>query len=415
MKRAATILTLTLLVASAAHGGGFQVAAQGSRAMGMGLAYTAVAGDATAIYYNPAGLALQRDGEIIFGAMWATKTEASFTPSAGPGEEGRIGNDILPQLYVSHPFGTRIVAGVGVYAPFGLPVKWEPSFSGRSISYTALLKTLNVNPSVALRLSDHLMIGVGGDYMFSKVQLQRSLWFGGPEAQTKLTGDLFDNHGIGWNAGVLWTSGPLRLGAAYRSAIDVDHDVTINAYSSGVPAIDAAVALNTGAAMVDIEFPSSLNLGAAYTFGTTTIAVDLDRTHWSSFEKLQVFRGATPVLTRNTNWDDAWAYRLGIEKKLGPIVWRAGVYRDQTPQPAADVGPILPDADRNGYTIGVSIGAPGGLIPSIDVADVYVRFADRNAAAVPTVLPPPAGALGMQPGRYATTGNELSLNAHWKW
>jgi long-chain fatty acid transport protein len=416
MKRAVVILVMILL-APAAFAAGFQIAAQGARAMGMGGAYTAVAEDATAIWYNPAGLTQHRDGEFVFGSMWATKTDFSFTPNGGATQDGRSGNDILPQVYLSQPFGGRYVAGIGVNTPFGLPVKWEPSFTGRSIAYTSLLRTINVNPTVAMAVTPNFSIGFGADYMFSKVQLQRSLWFGGPEAQTKLKNELFDDHGWGWNAGLMWTSGDWRLGATYRSSIDVDHDVTVTAFSSGNAAIDAAVARGTGPATVKIEYPSSLNLGVAYVRGNMTFSVDLDRTDWSSFDQLQVLRGTTALLSRNTNWDDSWAWRFGFRKESGPLTWRLGFYRDQTPQPSADVGPILPDADRNGYSIGISLGAPGGIWPSVDIADIYVKFSDRNGPAVPTVLPTltTAGALGLAAGTYATTGNELALNLHWNW
>jgi long-chain fatty acid transport protein len=411
MKRIALLLTL-VLAAPAAFGAGFQLSAQGSRAMGMGLAYTAVAEDGTAIFYNPAGLATMKgNGELVFGAMWATKTDFSFTPTGGTEQEGRKGDDFVPQVYVSQRFG-HIVAGVGVYTPFGLPVKWEQDFSGRSIAYTSLLKTLNVNPTIAGNIGNFSW-GVGGDYMYSKIQLQRSLYFGIAEVPAKFKGELFDNSGWGWNAGVLYRLGAWRLGGAYRSAIDIDHDVTLTAFPSGNAAVDAGVAALIGPATVDIEYPSSLNLGIAYQMGNTIISADFDRTDWSSFDTLRAVRGTTVLLARNTNWDDSSAYRLGVQHQTGPVFWRAGVYRDRTPQPGADVGPILPDADRTGYTLGVGFGAPGGWVPSIDISDVYVRFQDRSAAAVATNLA--TRTLGMPAGTYSTTGNELALNAHWKW
>lgn len=410
-----SIVSAVLLIATSAFGSGFQLTAQGSRAMGMGMAYTAVASDSTAIYYNPAGLAFLDDkGEVILGAMWAKKLDFSFTPSGGIEEEGRTGDDIVPQIYASQQFGP-IRAGIGVNTPFGLPVKWESSFSGRSIAYTALLRTLNVNPTISGKAGNFAW-GVGADYMLSKVQLQRSLFFGGPEAQAKLSTELRDNSAWGWNAGVLWRLGIWRLGASYRSQIQMDHDLEVTAYPSGVPAIDTALAATlTGPATVDIEFPASLNLGVAVDLGNTIVAVDVDRTDWASFDQLTVLRGTTPILERATRWQDAWAYRLGVERQFanGGFVLRAGIYRDETPQPSADVGPILPDANRTGYSLGISIGAPGGWIPSIDISDVYVKFQDRSAAAVPTNLA--TRTLGMPAGTYQTTGNELSVNAHWTW
>ena len=62
---------------------------------------------------------------------------------------------------------------------------------------------------------------------------------------------------------------------------------------------------------------------------------------------------------RATAWKDTWAYRVGLERKFATC-WalRGGYYYDNTPQPEKDVGPILPDNDRNVYTLGFGYNTP---------------------------------------------------------
>src|SRR5688500_16452476 len=99
MRRLFVSLLIALLVSTPAFASGFQVTAQGARAMGMGLAYTAVADDASAIYYNPGGLAfIQSNIDIVAGAMLATNLEGEFQSAVGV-EEQRAGNNVLPQAY----------------------------------------------------------------------------------------------------------------------------------------------------------------------------------------------------------------------------------------------------------------------------------------------------------------------------
>jgi len=408
-QRLIAFLAAATLAASSAFASGFQVAAQGARAMGMGLAYTAVADDATAIFFNPGGLALQGNGEILFGAMAAGNTEGTFDSARGT-EEQRTGLSALPELHAFGTFGSAKY-GVGVFTPFGLPMRWEnpATFSGRYTSYTAILKTITVNPTVAWKIGSNLGIGLGADVMYSKIQLERfvpaSATIPVNVAQAKINGDLFDNHGYGWNAGVLWTSGPLRLGASYRSSIDIDHDATTQ-FTVLVPGVPLPTTpLDTA---VDIEYPSSLNLGAALRVGSITFSADADRTDWSSFDQLEIIvTGLPPQTPRPNNWGDTWAYRAGIEFPCGPITCRAGYFQDQTPQPLADVGPILPDADRTGYAFGIGWqGAHWGL----DVADNYVRFDDRTTTATGT-----AAGTDRLAGTWRTTGNELAVNANYHW
>ena len=182
-------------------------------------------------------------------------------------------------------------------------------------------------------------------------------------AHIKLTSDLQDNHGWGWNAGILWKPVPtFSLGAAYRSSITVDYkgEGRFTQRLTGNPAFDAAVAAGLPQGKqkvaVSIEFPASVNLGAAINLPADfRVSLDADWTEWKSFNRLFIdfANTAIPDLLRPTNWKDSWAYRAGLEKKWGSFAVRAGYYKDKSPQPLADVGPILADADRNAYTLGL--------------------------------------------------------------
>ncbi|HVG25095.1 MAG TPA: outer membrane protein transport protein [Thermoanaerobaculia bacterium] len=411
--RRSFVLLLTFVLASGAFAGGFQVTAQSARAMGMGLASTGVASDASAIYFNPAGLAFQNDPAFTIGGLLATNLEAQYTGPGGLTEEQTHSLNVLPQLYYAQPIGP-VRLGIGAYTPFGLPLQWDDrdTFSGRHVSYLANIRTLNLNPTAAFKLGP-VGVGVGVDWVHSKIQLERRRGQTFPGlgfrdiADAKLESDLADSDGWGWNAGVMWKGGPLQLGAAYRSAIDVDHDaeLSIAQIPTGVAPIDAAVGAQLPHAALDaavpVEFPASLNLGASLTVGNTIIAAEADRTDWSSFSQLQVQVPTAPAFgtTRSTNWDDTWAYRLGVELPCGAWRCRAGYYKDQTPQPLADVGPVLPDADRNGLTVG--LGIPVGGAWTLDVGYVHVLFDDRTTTASTT------DALA---GLWETTGAELAVN-----
>jgi long-chain fatty acid transport protein len=393
-------LALLFLTAAPALPAGFSVFAQGAKASGMGLAFTAVADDPSAIFYNPAGLGWQKHFSAQAGGSLLTKTEGEFegaNPFPGTGfgvEEQQQTSFLLPTVYAVVPLTSNVNFGLGIFAPYGLGFRWENAeeFSGRFIAQNAVIRSADINPVLSLQLAPSFSIAAGVDYRLSKVQLERNRPAINPFTQSvvdvahiKLDSEMTDNTGWGWNGGFLWKPVSLvSVGAAYRSAIEIDYEGegTFTQRLTGNPAFDAAVAaqLPQGAqdVAVTIEFPASANLGVAFNLpGDFTLSLDADWTEWSSFDELFIdFENETiPDLDRVNDWEDAWAYRAGLEKRFGNFAVRAGYYKDESPQPIADVGPILADSDRDAYTIGIGYNTERW---GVDLSDIYIDFDHRD-------------------------------------
>jgi long-chain fatty acid transport protein len=399
--RAALVaLGLSFLAAAPAFPAGFSIFAQGAKASGMGLAFTAVADDPSAVFYNPAGLGWQKHFSAQVGGSVLSKVTGEFegaNPFPGTGfgvEDQHKTSFLLPTFYAVLPLTSTVNFGLGINAPYGLGFRWDDAeqFSGRFIAQNAVIQTADVNPVLSLQLAPTLSIAAGADYRLSKVTLERNRAAINPFTQSvvdvahiKLDSDLQDNHGWGWNAALLWKPVPLlSLGASYRSSIKVDYDGEgkFTQRLTGNAAFDAAVAagLPQGkqTVAVSIEFPASANFGLAVNLPADfRVSVDADWTEWSSFDELLIDfeNAAIPDLDRQTQWDDAWAYRAGLEKKFGAFAVRAGYYFDESPQPVADVGPILADADRNAYTLGFGYDTERW---GVDISDIYIDFKNRD-------------------------------------
>lgn len=388
---------LAFLAAAPASPSGFQIMTHGARATGMGLAFAAVADGPSAIFYNPAGLGWQQHFSSELGSSLITKVEGDFEgsspfPGAGVRETQHETTFVVPTFYAVLPLTADINLGLGVFAPYGLGFRWNDAetFSGRFISQNAVVQTTDINPVVSWRVLPQLAIAVGADYRASGVQLERNNATFNPftqafvdTAHVKLKSELLDNTAWGWNAGILFKPVPaFAIGAAYRSAIQIDYEgeARFTQRPTGNAAFDALVAsrLPTGKQEVrtSIEFPASANLGVAVTLpGALTISVEADWTGWSSFDRLDIDfeNAAIPDLERVTAWEDSWAYRVGVEKKFRSFALRAGYYRDNTPQPLEDAGPLLADNDRDAYTVGFGIGTDRW---GIDVSDLYLKVKD---------------------------------------
>jgi long-chain fatty acid transport protein len=115
--------------------------------------------------------------------------------------------------------------------------------------------------------------------------------------------------------------------------------------------------------------------------------VDINWAGWSSFDTLVIqvdsptLPDGTPVLddiVRPQNWDDSYNYRLGVHWNSSEAnQWRFGYVYDETPQPTAGASPLLPDANRNGFSFGY--GHQGSSM-SFDLAVMYLPFDSKTVS-----------------------------------
>ena len=396
--RLAGIAAVLFLAAAPALPSGFQIMTQGAAATGMGLAFTAVANDPSAIFYNPAGLGFQQHFAVEVGSQFITKIKGDFegaNPFPGEGVAGKQHKTtfVVPALYAVIPLTQEVNLGFGSFAQYGLGYQWDggDQWAGRFISQNAVVQTYDLNPVLSWRVTPQIAIAAGADYRLSRVQLERDVPQVNPLTQSifdvahvKLDSSIWDSHAWGWNAGILIKPVPeFAIGASYRSKMTIDYrkgEATFTQKLTGDPVLDALVAANLPQGKqpvsTSIAFPATINLGVATTVAkNTTISLEADWTQWSRFQNLNIdFENpAIPDVDRNTNWKDTWAYRIGVEQRFGNLAVRAGYYRDNTPQPTRDAGPILADSDRNGYTVGFGYNTERW---GVNLADLYLKLKD---------------------------------------
>lgn len=390
----------TLLLASPARPAGFGFYEQGAKATAMGGAFGAIADDPSAIFYNPSGIGFQDHFSIMAGS-----TPTTFTKSEFHGDDPSPGSDVTAtyhktwffpsQLYVVAPITSNLKFGFGAFSPFGLSSRWKDAetFAGRFISQNASIKTLSLEPVLALRATPTFSIAAGAEYRISNVLLERNTAAEDPFTlsfddieHTRLQSH--NDTGWGWNAGFLWKPTPsFSFGGSYRSHLKTDFEgnAKFDQRPTGDPAFDALVAAQLPAsakAEVSIDTPAIADIAVAFhcTRGFT-LSADAVWTEWSRFSSLDIVfpNGEVPNISRNTGWKNVWSYRVGIEQKFHAFAIRAGFVYDESPQPDSDVGPLLPDSIRRGYCIGFGYDTDH---VGFDLAEMYLPFQDRNTNGV---------------------------------
>ena len=407
------VVVILFVVPSFAFAGGFQINEHGTRAMGMGGAFSAQASDGSAMFYNPAGLAFQPGFRALAGATLIAPM-TSYTSSSGTKTEMNSQVFFPPHAYVSYGLANGLTFGVGFYVPFGLGTEWPEDWTGRYAAVKADLQSYFINPTIAYKVSDQFSLGVGVSYVISSVSLSQKVSLaaaGLPDGNLKLDAD---GNAINFNAGFLFKPTPqLSIGASYRHSTKVDYEGDAVFSDMGI----VAPLFPGGTGTTTIEFPNNIFAGIAYQ-ATPELILEADFQYimWSTYDTLKITipygPAAPPQLggrplqgpqAFGKDWENAFMIRVGGEYQFEKLALRAGFIYDKTPQPDKSVEPLVPDANRTEFTVGLGYRITQNV--AVDIAYQLILSKDRVAApATSGSLAPLAG------GIYKSTAHLFGLS-----
>lgn len=407
MKPRTTWLATSIAIGAAgwaalANASGFHIDEQDARATGRAGAITASTNNPSAIYYNPAGLAELGGVHVQVGAS-VVAPEAAFQGVDG-GAEVRVEERqfVLPQLYASAKMGSWFALGLGLYAPYGLALRWPQNSPGRTVVSEADLQAPFITPAVAFDLSawvPGLAWGGGLDLVPASVVLKRDVAFGTDFGSVALGGNAF---GLGARAGLLYRSPswPLSFGVTWRSPVTLDF--TGNA-DFDAPANYRAALPPDGDVSTQLVLPASVGIGIGVRpLASWELEVDVNWRGWSSYDELDIrLPGGERSLSRR-DWEDSLTIRVGTEFSFAPG-WaaRLGLAWDETPIPADTLDFQLPDASRFDVAAGLGGEVFSGL--RVDLGGLYVLPTRRRNESSDPLEP-------LVPGRFEIAAWVLSLS-----
>ncbi|NWF76782.1 MAG: outer membrane protein transport protein [Nitrospirae bacterium] len=379
---------IIFISSSTALGAGFALVEQS--VSGLGNAYAggaAAAEDATTIFYNPAGLTRLDGQEMILGIHIISPTakfhnEGSTHITGAPlvGDDGGNGGVtvMLPNLYYSKKFSERLSMGIGINSPFGLSTNYDEGWVGRYHALESKVITVNMNPSIAYKITDQLSVGAGFSAQYLKARLSKAIDFGTLDAigafvplgiparalgLTPQSSDGFvslegDSWGMTYNLGLLFElSKKTRFGAAYRSR--VEHTLRGDTDYKDVPAgLTPAPIFKDGEAEATITLPDSFSISAFHQFNSQwMIMADFTWTNWSLFDEL-VVNPDNPYQDNDVtveNWQDNYRYSVGVTYlPIRDLAIRAGTAYDTSAVKSKQYRtPRIPDSDRIWAALGV--------------------------------------------------------------
>ncbi len=391
-----------------ADASGFALIEQSVKGLGNAFSSGATdAQDASAIFFNPAGLVLF-EGNSAVGATYFIAPTARFEnegsalingiPLRGGNGGDAAPDKLVPNFYAAWKVGDRIKLGVGVNAPFALATDYQPDWVGRYQALKSELVTININPTIAAKLSDNFAVGAGINVQYAAAELTNAIDFGAIAARSgspvqpqSLDGKVElwgEDWSIGYNIGMMYTpSKATRIGLHYRSGIKQE----LEGRAKFTVPTQAAVLTRRGAftntnVSAELNIPDTVSL-SAYQKVSPSVALtgDVTWTNWSKFKELRVdFENpAQPPSIQPENWKNTVRTAIGVNYDVNrSLTLRAGVAYDPSPVKDEFRTARIPDGDRTWVSLGASYRPNENV--SLDVGYAHLFVKDRSIDQIGT-------------------------------
>lgn len=438
MKKRKLLISILMSIAflsSMSIANGLNLNGLGARAVAMGGAFVGLADDFSAVYWNPAGAA--QFGKKYFGfSGFAILPSMSYKLDLAM-VDAKAPNKVYPGGMAAyyHPINDKLVAGISVYSPSGLGMKWDgadfanlsgpPQFlPNPNIKWESMVFMVTAAPSLAFKLSDKVSLGVALNANYASVDL--AMYAGaaivptpyGPmpidleQQDIKMTG-----WGFGATIGVLIKpSEYFSLGATFRtpSKISLSGDAAI----SGI----TQLGFNESSGIeTDITWPMWIAAGVAFRpIDRFVLTFDVQYTDWSQIEVLELtfldpawdlMMAASGENEMDMYWESKTQIRVGAEFMVSDnFALRGGYYYDPTPTPDMTLNVLLPSATFNSFSGGFGYNTNG---LAIDFTVEYLVGKDRDVPFLKTVTDPDWESA--MPGIYELSVLTFEFSIGYRW
>jgi long-chain fatty acid transport protein len=385
MKKTSVGLAVILILTSGLLGNGLNLNGLGARAASMGGAFVGLAGDFTAVFWNPAGLALMRTRTFgLTGDILVPSSKYTLSSSFNM----KTNNKYYPAGLLGYfqPIGDRVVVGLGAYTLSGLGADWNNTGFETALAYPtpptfftpplenyiwrSFIGSVTLAPSVAVRITDHIFFGATFNINYGFFQTDQ--W--GMSAVLPTKPPTLVNMGQqsldikGWGTGATFgllvqPFDRLSFGLTYRTQSKMKLRGTMQFDNIGLLGLS-----DSSETSLNVPSPTWLAGGVAVKpLRNLTVTFDLQWTNWAKLSSLDlVFSDplwAAAMADESTmvlDWKNRLQIRCGLEYAKGDFAVRAGYYNDPAPAPAETMNVLIPSFTYNGLTAGFGY-RKGGL------------------------------------------------------
>jgi len=301
-----------------AHAAAFQVWEQDAVSAGNSHAGRAVADDASTAYYNPAGLLLIKNQQVIGGGT-VTLSDIRFQGTAavntlsnpGPQSLAVQGGTykFIPFVHYAAPITDRVAFGLSFVEPFALYTNYGSATNFRYATRLNEIDVYDLTPSLGIGVTDRFSIGFGLDIQRLVAEFDHATTAVGSSGDT-LSNNSGHAHAYGYHLGALYQFSPsTRIGLSYQSQIV--HQ--INMSSTYVGALAPGGAISNPNLYARITLPPTTSLSAFHQLNKQwDLLGTVSYTQWSATNPI-ILNNVTGIqggtLNNNLQWVLLQGYR----------------------------------------------------------------------------------------------------------
>lgn len=339
----------------------------GARALGMGGAFIAVADDATAASWNPAGLIQLERPEVSIVGNWFSRSEDNdFGDQPQANGIQRVNESSINYFSAAYPFtlfNRNMIVSLNYQDLYDFTRDWDFTFiheggyyAEHQVDYTQDGGLSALGLAYAVQITPYISLGITcniwDDDLLPSNWTQKTRYegpgnlFGAISTyETYYRQDDYSFSGTNFNIGFLWNvTGKLTIGGVFKTpfSADVDHDMSL---SNHIINVDTGgdmwvVDLPRESHKESLDMPMSYGVGIAYRHSDRlTLSFDLHRTHWDDmiYEDYQGVKTSaiSSVLESESTIDPTIQAHFGIEylliKPKYVVPLRAGLFYDPAP------------------------------------------------------------------------------------
>jgi long-chain fatty acid transport protein len=415
---------------------------QGQPGIGTADVGQAVEDDASIAYFNPAGMTRLERSEVLLGnQLLAGRIEFESDDDIRHPFTGNDGGNaalVLPGggfYHVQKLFKGRAAVGLALNAPAGAGLDYDNGWKGRYLLQESFMAIANINPAIALKVTDWLHVGAGLSvyymYFFQQmaifnppaVALRPFEINPTPDGEAKIRADDWE---VGYNLGILVEPRKgSKVGVAYRSQADFDLEGKMK--FSGLRGVLAEHLHRRTDVKLNMPLARSIMVSLSQEVTPKwTVLVDVGWQNWSVLNDIVIKTGQGAVVPINMDWHDTYRLGLGMHYRIHRrLLLKAGFSYDSDPSSLANRLPILP-ADQQwrwatGFDFDMNKSRTMTLSLNWEFIDLGSARIDKGlpAIAVDPTPGPLVDTITIFPGRefrgeYDQFINVISLSIRWK-
>jgi len=362
----------------------------------------AEASDASIAYYNPSGLILIPNQQVVIGLdpiLTSFKYDGTIQvntlgPFDFPVNNAQGGTfNAVPDLHYAAPIASNLVFGFSVVAPFGLKTDYDHDTPLQYAATLTSLRVTDVTPSVGFALNDKISAGFGLDFEHAKAELDLVGTAFTPLNDTNSTNTGSSNK-TGFHAGLMFQySEQTRFGLSYHSR--VTHHLDGDSHFDGPLANNAMGGVQSSDNLkARIVLPATTTLSGFHTINPKwDVMGTVIFTQWDAFENLTLHNVAGIQNGMSSNditvvipeqYSNTWNYSIGANYHINECwLLRGGIGYDQTPAQDDYRNAQLPDQSRYVLAMGGHYQATKTLGFDLGWSHYFVKQASINNVTQP--------------------------------